>query len=249
MVPAARSSGSTRERIALSSLAMTKSSLPDCPAIRVKVLRDLPPAEKPFVRVRGLQLANEYADGSVSKPYSYFLVERTLLDAVCLALWRRGAEGPEIVVRSQLRPPLAFRHEYDVPMLANGTGAVQWEVPAGLIELGERGEAGLFARASAEALEEVGVHLPASRFALLGAPSSLSPGLIAEKLHFVHAEILPSDEHGAAAGDGHPVEEHAVSAFVPLEEAVSLVDRGVIHDVKTEVAVRRLAALLSAERP
>jgi ADP-ribose pyrophosphatase len=225
-----------------------KSSLPACPAIRVKVLRDLPPAEKAFVRVRGLELANEYEDGSVSKPYSYFLVERTLLDAVCLALWRRGAHGPEVIVRSQLRPPLAFRHEYEVPMLANGTGAVQWEVPAGLIELGERGEQGLFARAAAEALEEVGVRLPASRFAMLGQASSLSPGLIAEKLHFVHAEVLASDEHGVAEGVGHPVEEQAVSAFVPLADALAAIDAGVIHDVKTEVAIRRLASLL-AEHP
>jgi 8-oxo-dGTP pyrophosphatase MutT (NUDIX family) len=225
-----------------------KSPLPLPPSIRVKVLRDLPAAERPFVWVRGVELANEYADGSVSKPYPYYLAERTLLDAVCLALWRRGPEGFEMVVRSQLRPPLAFRHLYDVPLAADGTGAVQWEVPAGLVELGERGLSGLCERAAAEALEEVGVRLPAERFAPLGPASSLSPGLIAEKLHFVHAEIVASDEHGAASGDGHPVEEQAVSVFVPLKDAVRAVDMGIIHDVKTEVAIRRLCALLGAER-
>jgi ADP-ribose pyrophosphatase len=167
---------------------------------------------------------------------------------VCLALWRRGPNGPEIVVRSQLRPPLAFRHLYDVPVLADGTGAVQWEVPAGLVELGERGLPGLRERAAAEALEEVGVHIPPERFELLGHASSLSPGLIAEKLHFVHAEILPSDEHGDAAGDGHPVEEQALSVFLPLQEAVRAVEAGIIHDVKTEVVIGRLCALLGAER-
>src|SRR5690349_15415909 len=113
-----------------------KSTLPAPPAIRVKVLREIPVEQASFVKVRG-----------------------ALLDAVCLALWRRGAQGPEIVVRSQLRPPLAFRDQYDVPLPADGTGAVQWEVPAGLVELGERGESGLFARAAAEALEEVGVRI------------------------------------------------------------------------------------------
>jgi ADP-ribose pyrophosphatase len=228
---------------------MTKSPLPAPPSIRVKIVRDGLSPEGAFVSVRAVELKNEYADGSESKPYSYYFVERQLLDAVCITLWRRSVRGPEVVVRSQLRPPLAFRHEYEVPMLANGTGAVQWEVPAGLIERGERGEAGLYARASAEALEEVGVRIAPSRFAMLGPAASLSPGLIAEKLFFVHAEILEGDEQGAPAGDGHPVEEHAQSVFVPVREAVQAIDDGVIHDVKTEVAIRRLASLLAAELP
>jgi ADP-ribose pyrophosphatase len=219
-------------------------SLPDPPAIRVEVVKDTRPETRGFVWVRSLTLQNRYADGSESQPYSYFFVERKLLDAVCLALWRRGPGGLEIVLRSQLRPPLAFRHEYDVPLIALGTGAVQWEVPAGLVELGERGQQGLFARAAAEALEEVGVTLPASRFQLLGPATSLSPGLIAEKLHFVHAEILPSDPQQTSQGDGHPVEEHAVSLFVPLPRAQQAVDEGMVHDIKTEVAIRRLSALL-----
>jgi ADP-ribose pyrophosphatase len=220
-------------------------SLPTTPTIEVKVVRDARPERRGFVWLREAVLQNAYPDGTQSEPYEYFFVERKLLDAVTLALWRRGKSGPEIVLRSQLRPPLAFRREYDVPLAAHGTGAVQWEVPAGLIELGERGQAGIAARASAEALEEVGVVIPAERFQPLGPPTSLSPGLIAEKLHFVHAEVLPTDEHGRAHGDGHPVEEHAVSAFVPLDEALAALDSGVIHDIKTEVAIRRLVVLLA----
>jgi ADP-ribose pyrophosphatase len=224
-------------------------SLPATPAIQVKVVREARPERPGFVWLREAVLQNVYPDGSESKPYEYYFVERKLLDAVTLALWRRGAQGPEIVLRSQLRPPLAFRHEYDVPLAAHGTGAVQWEVPAGLMELGERGDAGLAARASAEALEEVGLVIPPERFQPLGPPTSLSPGLIAEKLHFVQAEVLPGDPHGSAHGDGHPVEEQAVSAFVPLDQAFAALDAGVIHDIKTEVAIRRLAALLRAEKP
>jgi ADP-ribose pyrophosphatase len=225
-----------------------RPSLPPPPAIEVKVVSDERPRPHGFVWVREAVLQNLYPDGTSSKPYDYFFVERKLLDAVALALWRKGPAGPEVVLRSQLRPPLAFRHQYDVPMPAHGTGAVQWEVPAGLVELGERGDEGLAARAAAEALEEVGVVIPAERFAPLGAPTSLSPGLIAEKLHFVHAEILADDPHGGAEGDGHPVEEHAECRFVPIAEALAAVDAGIIHDIKTEVAIRRLCALL-VERP
>src|SRR5689334_8593753 len=129
------------------------------PVIDVDVLGDHLPREARtgFLWVRHVTLQNRYPDGQRSKPYDYFMVERELLDAVAITLFRRTSEGTvEVVLRSQLRPPLAFRHHYEVPLLAQGTGAVQWEIPAGLIEPGERGEAGIFGRASAEALEEVG---------------------------------------------------------------------------------------------
>jgi ADP-ribose pyrophosphatase len=222
-------------------------TLPQPPAIEVKVRSDQRPDQRGFVWLRQVELQNRYADGSESAPYTYYFVERKQLDAVCLALWRRGEAGPEIILRSQLRPPLAFRAEYDVPLRAEGTGAVQWEVPAGLVEAGEHGESGLFARAAAEALEEVGVSLPRERFFMLGHATSLSPGLIAEKLHFVHAEILESDERSGPKGDGHPVEDHAESLFVRLPTALEAVASGLVHDIKTEIAIRRLAELLAAE--
>ncbi|MFT3923163.1 MAG: NUDIX hydrolase [Myxococcales bacterium] len=219
------------------------------PVIEVDLLADHAPArtEASFLWVRHVTLQNRYADGHRSKAYEYFMVERTLLDAVAIVLFRRDdAGGVEVVLRSQLRPPLAFRHTYDVPLLAPGTGAVQWEIPAGLIELGERGEAGLFRRASAEVLEEVGFVLPPERFSMLGPASSLSPGLLAEKLHFVCAELRAGDQRVSAAGDGHAVEEGSVSVFVPLAEAVAAVDAGLVHDVKTEVGLARLARLVGA---
>lgn len=215
------------------------------PVIHVDLVQDHPVHKQGFLWVRHVTLRNRHPDGRVSAPYEYFMVERKLLDAVAIVLYRRTTTGGvEVVLRSQLRPPLAFRAEYDVPLLASGTGAVQWEVPAGLVEPGERGEAGLFARASAEALEEVGVRVAQERFAMLGPATSLSPGLIAEKLHFVCAELTHDDVCTEATGDGHVVEEGSVSVFVPLDEAMAAVDRGLVHDVKTEVALSRLARRL-----
>ncbi|MDB4976874.1 MAG: ADP-ribose pyrophosphatase [Myxococcaceae bacterium] len=206
-----------------------------------------------FLQLREVELRNNH-HGVISDSYRYFLVERTRLDAVAVVLFRRrppalpgadrGDEAVEIVLRSQLRPPLCFRPEYEVPLLAMGTGAVQWEIPAGLVEPGEHGLAGLFARASAEALEEVGVVLPPSRFQTLGLPTSLSPGLLAEKLHFVCAEILDTDEWRTARGDGHVVEQHSVSLFVPLSAALRSLAEGLVHDLKTEVGIFRLRQLM-----
>ena len=73
----------------------------------------------------------------------------------------------------------------------------------------------------------------------------MSPGLIAEKLHFVYAEVFDSDPRAEPAGDGHPVEERALSRFVPIGAALSAIDTQRLHDVKTEVALFRLRERLS----
>lgn len=220
-------------------------ALPTPPRTEVVCLRELSRSQTRFLTLRELELRNHYDDGSHSDAYRYSWAERVLLDAVALVLFRRGIEHAEVVLRTQLRPPLAFRGDYEVPLLALGTGAVQWEIPAGLIELGEHGETGIAGRASAEALEEVGVRLAPERFCTLGPASSLSPGLIAEKLHFVCAEILDTDDWQPASGDGHAVEEHSQSMFVPMPVALRALDEGMIHDVKTELGIARLLRYLA----
>ncbi len=243
---AAMSQSGLEKRAPIPSLSL-HDALPMPPRIEVELQRELSRAGTTFLTLRELELRNRYPDGSNSVPYRYSLTERILLDAVALVLFRRRNAHAEIVLRTQLRPPLAFRTDYDVPLLALGTGAVQWEIPAGLIEQGERGEAGIAGRASAEALEEVGVNLAPERFFTLGPASSLSPGLIAEKLHFVCAEILDTDTWQVAAGDGHAVEEHSTSLFVPLPAALRALDGGTLHDVKTEIGIGRLLRHLARQ--
>lgn len=225
-----------------------RAPLAEPPEIAIEVVTDRVAGRGAFLSLRELELRNRYADGTKSAPYRYFMVERPLLDAVCAVLYRLRDGAPDVLLRSQLRPPLWFRDEYDVPLRARGTGAVQWEVPAGLVEPGERGESGLFARARAETLEEVGLDLPPERFETLGPPTSLSPGLIAEKLHFVCAEVFDADPRAEAAGDGHPVEERAISRFVPLADALAAIDAERVHDVKTELALYRLRERLARRR-
>lgn len=232
-----------RESTRLSSL---EGALPAPPVVEIELLRELSRPREGFLGIREVELRNRYEDGATSAPYRYFMVDRERLDAVAIVLFRRSAGGLELVLRSQLRPPLHFRGDYDVPLEARGTGAVQWEIPAGLMEPGERGTEGLFVRASAEAREEVGLDVAPSRFALLGPPVSLSPGLIGEKLHFVAAELRDDDARHAPSGDGHAVEEGSRSLLVSLPRALEAIDQGRVHDIKTELGIRRLAALHAA---
>lgn len=223
-----------------------RAELPRPPRIEVELLRDLSLSAEGFLQVREVELQNRYADGVISAPYRYFMVERSRLDAVAIVLYRKGNAGLELVLRSQLRPPLAFRGEYEVPLPETETSAVQWELPAGLIEPGEHGQPGVKARAAAETLEEVGVMIEQARFQTLGPAASLSPSLIAEMIHFVSAEILDTDEWRVADGDGHELESHSLSVFVSLDTALAAVDRGQVHDVKTEIGLRRLQSMLGA---
>ncbi len=230
-------------------LSSPDDTLPSLPRIAVEVLADLSaelPGHQGFLRLRRVMVQNRRPDGSVSRPYRYDLVERDAMDAVAIVLVAGGpsADAPaaelRVCLRSALRPPLAFRPGYALPLAEPLPEPVVWEVPAGLIEPEEQGEAGLRACAARETLEETGLEVDASAFSVLGPAVVLSPGVLAEKVHFLVARVRP--EHaGTPTEDGSPVEADAVVCFLPLSVALAAVRDGRVHDVKTEVALRRLA--------
>jgi len=211
------------------------SALEGRPEIQVDVVEDRSSEARcdvGFLKLRRLTLRNRYADGTSSAEYPYDLVLRDALDAVAIVLVSRGEGEPRVCLRSALRPPLAFRDD--------GARCVQWEVPAGLIEPNEGGRQGVFACAAREALEEVGVTLEPSAFSTLGPAVSLSPGVMAEKLHFAVANVDPA-VRVVPTEDGTPVEERAEVRFVALSDALAACRAGIVQDVKTELALRRLA--------
>lgn len=214
------------------------------PRIEIEVVEDRTAEVAPgrgFLRVRHLVLQNRYADGTTSEKYFYDLVERAAIDAVAIVLEAEVGGEPAICLRTQLRPPLAFRPEYAVPVESEGD-AVLWEVPAGLVEADERGEEGLRACAARETHEEVGLELSPDAFGRLGPSIPLSPGVIGEKIHYLVARVDPS-QRGVPLEDGSPVEERAVVRFVPIADALAAIREGHVADAKTEIAIRRLAEL------
>ncbi len=224
---------------------MSDDSLPDLPRIDVDVLADHSGSlrgDEGFLRLRRVTLQNRRPDGALSRPYRYDLVERDAMDAVAIVLVAPGGPGeaPRVCLRSALRPPLAFRPGYALPLAEPSPHAVVWEVPAGLVEPEERGEAGLRACAARETLEETGLDVAESSFSALGPAVVLSPGVLAEKVHFLVAHVDPGAA-GTPTEDGSPVEADAVVCFVPLAAALAAVRDGRVADVKTEVALRRLA--------
>lgn len=190
-----------------------------------------------FIRVRRYRLANVLPDGTRSAPYAYDVVERKHIDAVAMLLHDRR----RIMLRSALRPPLWFRSEQPLPLPeARRTHAL--ELPAGLIEESEHGDSGISACAARETQEETGLVVALEAFRRLGPPVLLSPGLCAEKVHFLAAEVdldaaRPPEPEG-------PVEEAGSALVMPIAEALAALETGAIDDAKTEIGLRRLAALL-----
>jgi ADP-ribose pyrophosphatase len=212
--------------------------LADRPRVDVTVIEDRTASarcDRGFLRVRRLTLKNRYEDGAESAEYAYDLVERDALDAVAIVLF---TDSGEVCLRSALRPPLAFRSTYAIP-IDDPSGPVLWEVPAGLVEPEERGEDGLQRCCARETLEEVGLALAPEAFERLGPAACLSPGVLAEKLHYFVARVEPRSA-GAPTEDGSPVEERAEVRFIPIAEALRACRDGRIGDLKTETAIRRL---------
>lgn len=213
--------------------------------LSVRLVRrvDAPPLPgRAYLSLHRLEIENAYADGTVSRTYPYDAVLRRYLDAVALLLTTGEGEGRRVCLRSCIRPPLLLRPGASIPMEEPAGRPCLWELPAGLVESGDRGAEGIRSRAAAEAFEEVGVRVPAQAFRILPGAPFVSPGVIPERIHFAHAEIESLAGATAPAGDGSPVEEGAEIVWIPVAEALALCDRGEMEDMKTELGLRRLAA-------
>ncbi len=220
--------------------------LDERPKIAIEIVKDETASmrsDEGFVRVRRLVLRNRYADGTASREYRYDCAERDAMDAVGIVLVDRAGR---VCLRSSIRPPIALRPGYSLPLPEKEKGdPTLFEIPAGLVEPDEKGEDGLRACCARETMEEVGIDTPPSSFTRLGVAVYLTPGLIAEQIHVFVADV-DSATAVAPGMDGSPVEERAQIEWVSIEDALAACRDGRIADVKTEVAIRRLA---EARRP
>jgi 8-oxo-dGTP pyrophosphatase MutT (NUDIX family) len=189
-----------------------------------------------FLRIRRVRLRVKRSDGTRSAEGLYDFVERPMgADAVVLVLWHRAPAGPlRVLLRHAPRVPLYFRD----PAL----GSAHTEVVAGILEAGEEGWPAIQARAAAEALEEAGITVAAGAVERLGPALFPTAGMFAERFYFAAAEVADPDAAVAPPTDGSPFEEGASLEWIALDEALRRCDDGIIADLKTELALRRLRA-------
>jgi ADP-ribose pyrophosphatase len=202
--------------------------------------------ERPFLSLHRLTVANALSDGTESAAYAYDAVLRVHLDAVVLLLTTGDPRRPEVLLRACVRPPLLLRQGREHPLPEPDPTGILWELPAGLLEPGDRGVAGLLSRAAAEAFEETGYRLEPADFALQPGAPFVTPGTLPERIHFVTARIADAGKREHPAGDGSPVEQGTRIRWLGLAEALAACEAGEIEDMKTELGLRRLAGALGA---
>jgi ADP-ribose pyrophosphatase len=199
-----------------------------------------------FLQIRRLRLRNRRTDGSISAPYVCDSIARPYgQDAVVVVVFARdgagsGSSGIRVLVRDGLRPALAFGRSVDLaPLPEPPPGVFFTELVAGIIEPGDRGEAGLRIRAAHEVEEEAGFVVDPSAILLLGSGVYPSPGSMVEKHYFAAVEVDPRAQQ-PLPGDGSPMEEGARTRWLDLDDAIAACERGELPDMKTELGLRRL---------
>jgi ADP-ribose pyrophosphatase len=194
-----------------------------------------------FLRIRRLRCQNRRADGTASKVYRVDVVDRPRLDAVAVLVYRRGEGGLEVLTRMNLRPAAYFRRGKDMTVPDAATYLRVEEIVAGLLELEDKGEAGLRHRAAEEVREEAGFDVRPEEIELLGGAFFVAPGILSEKV-FPAAVDVTGKPHEVPQGDGSPLEEGSHLRWRPMGELLEACRSGEVPDAKTELAITRLLA-------
>ncbi len=197
--------------------------------------------DRGFLRLRRLVLRNRYDDGSYSEPYPCDVLERPGSDAVVAVLYEWRAGRVVVLLRESPRAPIYLRRDKSFVHPDPREYLSILEVVAGLVESDDPpGPDGLRRRAAVEAMEEAGVELDARALTLLGGETFASPGTTDEKVYFCAAEV-PLGGRAEPRGDGSIMEEWSRIHLLELGEAIAMCRDGRIPDMKTEVALLRLA--------
>lgn len=210
----------------------------------VEIVEDRTPSarcDRGFLTLRRLVVRNRYTDGTNSEPYPCDVLRRPGSDAVVAVLYRMVGGRVEVLLREALRVPIYLRRDetFVHPDPREYTSIL--EVVAGMVERGDpAGPEGLRRRAAVEALEEAGCAVPEDDFSVLGGETFASPGTGDEKIYFCAAEA-DFEARSAADGDGSVMEEWGRLHVLELGEAIDACRSGAIPDMKTEVALLRLA--------
>ena len=199
-----------------------------------------------YIKVARLDVRNVYSDGTTSKTYSCDVMSRPQSDAVVAVLYALdGQGGIEVVLREAPRVPIYLRRGKEFVHPDPREYLSLHEVVAGVVETSDpAGIEGLRIRAHAEALEEAGVTIDPSDFQPLGGETFASPGVTDEKLYFVAGHVPSGQEATTPEGDGSTMEEWCVLHRFELGRAIEACRTGEIPDMKTEVALLRLADYL-----
>lgn len=194
-----------------------------------------------FLRLRRLMVRNIYADGRSSRAYPCDVVSRPHPDAAAVLLYDVDPQGRvQVVLKKGLRPPVYFRKLKAEVTPDREPYLKLIEMVAGVLEPEDAGPDGIARRAAAEAFEEAGFTIAQGKIETLGAEAFASPGVTDEKVFFCAGRVQ-TDQGSKPQGDGSMMEEGTEVVILELQAALTLCRSGGIVDMKTELALWRLA--------
>jgi len=141
--------------------------------------------------------------------------------------------GATILLYDPERRTVVLTRQLRYPAFVNGHDDLLIEAPAGLLDAAEPE-----VRIRAEVEEETGFQVREVRQVF---DAFMSPGSVTERLHFFVGEYTPGDRKSAGGGNVAEGEDIAVLE-VRLEEALDMIDAGIIRDGKT-IMLLQYAAL------
>nr|MBC7244818.1 NUDIX domain-containing protein [Chloroflexota bacterium] len=172
-----------------------------------------------FFKLERVVLRFERFDGRMSEPIQRIVFERG--DSAAVLLYDK--ERDVVVLVEQFRYPAYMREMPEGCLL---------EIVAGTIDHGRSPED----VARSELLEEAGYALKELEYITTFYPS---PGACSERIHLYIGYITSGAQvgTGGGVGAGEDIRVHVL----PLDQALDLVDRGIIRDAKTIIALQHLA--------
>lgn len=141
--------------------------------------------------------------------------------------------GATILLYDPLRRTVILTRQFRYPAFVNGHDDLLIEAPAGLLDNAEPE-----ARIRAETEEETGFRIRKVRRVF---DAFMSPGSVTERLHFFIGEYQPGDRISEGGGNEAEGEDIAVLEL-GIDDALSMIDSGVIRDGKT-IMLLQYAAL------
>lgn len=141
--------------------------------------------------------------------------------------------GATILLYDPERRTVILTRQFRYPAFVNGHDDLLIETPAGLLD-----NAGPEERIRAETEEETGFQVRDVRQVF---DAFMSPGSVTERLHFFVGEYRPGDRTSAGGGNVTEGEDIAVLE-TGIDEALAMIDSGIIRDGKT-IMLLQYAAL------
>ena len=223
--------------------------IPDLPHHKIAIV-DVQSKPSGYLSVSGYKVHVEYDEGGSGEKL-IDAVSRNNLDAVGIVAYEREDGDAYVQLVSCIRPALLSRAYASTKRSPHCNPALQWEIPAGIVERNEVGLDGVLRTSARELREEVGFETRSSQHKMFGNGEFgsfffPSVGISGERIYMTHVDVTGM-EPKKRTGDGTVLERGSVPVMVSLRVLLKAIEKGKIVDGKTIIGAMWLRNMLEEE--